>query len=347
MRSRHSGIDWLKFICAQLIVLHHATTYAPHDLHLSLLWPHLSGLLLEPGRWVVHVFLVIGGYLSLQGLLRTQHMSWPSLAWQRYGRLMPLFLLALLMTLFMSWWVRDHYAPEFISNSPTWLDALAHLTLTFDWWGVPAISAGAWYVAIDFQLYVLLAFLVLAFRRSGLPTMDRGLAILLALTLVMATLTFSRQASLDAYAPYFWGSYGLGCLVAMVQHQNVGRRWLWLALACLAVDLSIDWRDRQGLALATGAFLLVWPNIRQRLTTPAWLAWANEHSYALFVGHFSFLIALGAWWTAHGPSGSIAALAYLVTAGLLAWLWAWALQTLLNGPWVWLTRYLPARARWA
>ena len=92
MSRRHAGIDWLKVICAQIIVWHHAATYAPPNLHLTQYWPQLSALLLEPGRWVVHVFLVLGGYLSMQGLQKSSDASIFMLAWQRYRRLMPLFV---------------------------------------------------------------------------------------------------------------------------------------------------------------------------------------------------------------------------------------------------------------
>ena len=347
MSRRHAGIDWLKVICAQIIVWHHAATYAPPNLHLTQYWPQLSALLLEPGRWVVHVFLVVGGYLSMQGLQKSSGASIFMLAWQRYRRLMPLFVTALAMTLFLGWWVRGHYAPEFVSPWPNWFELWAHLALTFDWWGVPAISAGAWYVAIDFQLYVLLALAVLWFRRTGTPVLAHGLTLFLVLGVMLSTLILSRQAALDAFAPYFLGSYGLGCLVAWIQRRPLERPLLWLVWAVLALDLSVDWRDRQALALATAAFLWVWPALPRLSKSPLWLGRANDLSYALFVGHFSLLIGLGAWWSAHISSGPKAALMYFLLASGLAWLWAWSLQTLLAGSSAWLSRHLDARPRWA
>lgn len=353
MTSRHAGIDFLKIICAQLIVLHHAVSYAPDGLQFALHWPRLSAFLLEPGRWVVHVFLVIGGFLSMQALERTRGSAWVRLVWQRYLRLMPMFALAVGLTLVMAWWVRGVYAPGFISSWSGWLDLLAHLSLTFDLWGVPAISAGAWYVAIDLQLFALLAWLVLVFGRPNMPGRASWFAPLLALTVVLATVVFSRQPWMDVYAPYFWGSYGLGCLVALAQGKPAERQWWWLAGSIVALDLWLDWRDRQGLALASAVCLWLWPALRAAWCAPRWLAQASDLSYALFVGHFSLLIGLGAWWTTHGPSNSSSpsspevALLYLTLAGVLAWGWAWGWQSLQTHSGFWLSRYLRARTRWA
>ena len=347
MRPRHGGIDLLKVICAQLIVLHHAIVYAPPGLHITQLWPHLSAFLMEPGRWVVHVFLVIGGYLSMLSLDRSRGRAWWDLAWQRYLRLMPMFTLAVAMTLLMGWWVRGHYAPDFVTPWPGWADIWAHLTLTFDWLGVPAISAGAWYVAIDFQLYVLLALVTLAFRQPKHEKSGRWRMAILVLAVPVATWVFSRLPALDAYAPYFLGSYGLGALVALTQKRPRERVLLWGVMIVLALDLCLAWRDRQALALATAAGLCLWDMWRIQWRMPEWVGRANDLSYALFVAHFSLLIGLGAWWSSHGPDGTTAALIYLGVVAVLAWVWAWALQALCSGSGAWLARYLPARPRWA
>ncbi|MEY2621588.1 MAG: hypothetical protein RIT26_1408 [Pseudomonadota bacterium] len=347
MRPRHGGIDLLKVVCAQLIVLHHALVYAPPGLHLTQLWPHLSAFLMEPGRWVVHVFLVIGGYLSMQALDRSRGRSWWSLVWQRYLRLMPMFALSVAVTLLMGWWVRGQYAPDFVTPWPGWADLLAHLTLTFDWWGSPAISAGAWYVAIDFQLYVILALVALAFRQPELKTSGQWRVAWLVMVVPVATWVFSRQPALDAFAPYFLGSYGLGALVALTRKRPRERKLLWAVMFILALDLCLDWRDRQALALATAAGLCLWDMWRVECRMPLWVARANDLSYALFVGHFGMLIGLGAWWTAHGAGGPWAAFIYLWVAAGLAWVWAWVLQTLCSGSGAWLARYFATRPRWA
>jgi hypothetical protein len=169
MTRRHFGIDVLKVLCAQLIVLHHGMLYAPEQLNFMAHWPGLSAFLLEPGRWVVHVFLVIGGYLSALALQRVGRQNLTVLAWRRYLRLMPMFIFSLFVTVLVAWWVRHDYAPDFISPMPTWQVWFAHLTLSFDWMDLGAISAGAWYVAIDFQLDV-----VVQWRGPGLAPLAQA-----------------------------------------------------------------------------------------------------------------------------------------------------------------------------
>lgn len=347
MKTRHFGIDLLKVLCAQLIVLHHAVVYAPAGLALERHWPQLTGFFLEPGRWVVHVFLVLGGYLSAQALARVQQQGLLALAWRRYVRLMPLFMLAVVVTLLVAWAVRRHYAPDFLTPMPSAWGWLSHLSLTFDWWGVEAVSAGAWYVAIDFQLYVLLAAWVLvARRRTGMAWIGWR-AGFMAGAVLLAAVWFSRMPELDAWAPYFWASYGLGVLVAWSRQGGASRRWLWCVGFVLAVDLVLDFRGRQALALVTAALLFAWPYWRTPRTTPLWMARACDLSYAVFVGHFSLLIALGAWWSRHGVDTAPGALAYGLICAALAWVWGWALQALLDESSAWFARHFGAWPRWA
>jgi peptidoglycan/LPS O-acetylase OafA/YrhL len=344
VNHRHLGVDLLKVICAQLIVLHHAAVYAPSVLALERHWPQWNAFLLEPGRWVVHVFLVLGGYLSAQGLAHAPQ-AWLDLVWRRYLRLIPLFMLAMLVTVAVAWLVQHHLVHDFLVPGP-W-DWLSHLTLTFDWFGVEAIAAGAWYVAIDFQLYVLLtAWVLLARRRSGAAWIGWRAA-LMALAVLLSTTWLSRWPSLDVWAPYFWGSYGLGVLVAWSRQGGASLRWLGCVVFVLAVDLVLEFRGRQAFALATAGLLWAWPSGGLTRPSPAWLARACDLSYAVFVAHFSLLMAVGAWWSSHGIEAPAGALAYGFMCASLAWVWGWALQTLLDRSRAWMARYFGARPRWA
>ena len=347
MTPRHLGIDLLKVVCAQLIVWHHAVNYAPASLAWARQWPALAEFLLEPGRWVVHVFLVVGGYLSAQALERNTRDGFVTLVWRRYWRLMPLFVLAMAVTVLMAWGVRRHYAPDFITSSiglSTWL---AHLTLSFDWLDIDAISAGAWYVAIDFQLYVLLVMVVLAHRRGPLIRRPWVRPTLMTLGVLVSALILSRLPHWDAWPVYFLCSYGLGVLVCWAQSCQISRHHLWHVLAILAIDLMLSWRGRQALALSTTLILMAWPLWQSRLQSPGWLARANDLSYALFVGHFSLIIGLGAWWQMHAPATPWAALEYLAVVSVLAWVWAWAFDRFQAHSAAWAARHLGARPRWA
>jgi hypothetical protein len=211
-----------------------------------------------------------------------------------------------------------------------------------------AISAGAWYVAIDFQLYVLLAAWVLWSRHQSVTSRPWLKPAVVTAATVLSMTVISKFPQFDIWAPYFISSYGLGCLVAWANQKAISKRWIWFVLGALLFDLAFEWRGRQAFAMLAAVGLLVWPMWSRKPASPAWLARASDLSYPLFVGHFSLLILLGSWWNHHGTSeGPLSPLVYLALVSTLAWGWALILQrvlnTLVNG---WARHFL-ARARWA
>ena len=63
-------IDPVKALAAQVIVLHHMMFYSSMRGPLEEAFPALIGFLADPARYAVQVFLVIGGFLGMQGLLK-------------------------------------------------------------------------------------------------------------------------------------------------------------------------------------------------------------------------------------------------------------------------------------
>jgi peptidoglycan/LPS O-acetylase OafA/YrhL len=345
MMRRDFNIDVLKIICAQLIVWHHAILYAPTQLHWSTISPHLTEFLLEPGRWVVHVFLVIGGYLSAQALQRTHAQGAWRLCVKRYLRLMPTFMLAMCLTAAVGWWVQARYAPEFVSPTPSWWVWIAYLTLSFDVLNLGAISAGAWYVAIDFQLYVLLVLWVMHTRHTGHAQRFSWSSMLWVLGVLVSLVVISRQPHWDVWALYFVASYGMGCLVAWAQADARQKIWLWLALALWLFDLALQWRGRQALAGVT-VLVLMWGS-KQVIRAPLdrWVAMASDLSYPLFLGHFSLLILMGAWFNPEHALTSTDHWVYLGAVTLIAWAWALLLDSLLKALQTLSSRYFVFGAR--
>jgi len=98
MAPRSLLIDGLKVLASQLIVLHHIVLYAPMAQVLAPGWPATAGFLGGEARYVVQLFLVIGGYLAAQGLARPQ-APLPRLLWARWLRLVPMLAVALLAVL--------------------------------------------------------------------------------------------------------------------------------------------------------------------------------------------------------------------------------------------------------
>lgn len=316
MPNRQTHIDALKLVGSQLIVWHHFSAYGPLADAASQAAPDLMRWLYDYARMAVQIFLVVGGFLAVQGLAGVTQRGggavWRALG-RRYLRLTLPFLAALLLAVVCAALARPWLAADFIPAAPTAGQLLAHALLLHGVLGVESLSAGVWYVAIDFQLFALLALLLWLGRRSGW----RWLAPVLVLGLMAASLFhFNRDAGLDNWAIYFFGAYGLGA--AAFWASRSARPLLGLALLALlaALALGIDYRTR--IALALGVALLLgltqWRGITGAALPPS-LARVIEalgrSSYALFLLHFPLLLLGNALYAGAGWRGASAAVAVL------------------------------------
>lgn len=325
---RQPAIDVLKVLASQLIVLHHLSAYGPVADAVEEALPKLIAWLYDHGRTAVQVFLVLGGYLAVQPLM--QAMSGPmstlgrALA-ARYLRLVPPFAAALALAVLAAVWASPWLGEDLLAPAPQALQVLAHLLLIHEWLDVDALSAGVWYVAIDFQLYTLMA----ALLWLGLRGAHAWIAI--AITLVMAAaslLLWNRQSELDNWAIYFFGAYGLGAAARWAQASASGKaRGMWLAgmVALTGLALLLDFRTRIAVALATALFLFATGVHQPRLPAglARWLGNLGRTSYALFLVHFPVLLIGNAWWARAELNGPLAggAMFIAIWAGSLALAW--------------------------
>lgn len=331
--SRLPHIDALKALAAQVIVLHHLVSYGPiaDAAHEAL--PPLAGVLHEYGRMAVQVFLVVAGFLSARalsprgGALRA---GVPALLWRRYLRLVLPFLAALALTLGASGLIASA-SPELVSADISTGQLMAHALLLHDVLGYEALTVGAWYVAIDLQLFAVLVGLLWLARRGWRQPSRLPVGPLLVTALALASaFVFNRDAALDAYAPYFFAAYGLGALVHWLGLWRHRRAGLVLLAVAFGTALWLDWRDRLALALATALWLAMaearharglpllparWAEVLARWATP---------SYALFLLHFPVLLLTNALLTQlDGASPAV---------GLLMLVATWALANALARP---------------
>lgn len=296
-------IDALKALAAQAIVLHHLVSYGPIARAAHEALPLLAGFMHQYGRMAVQVFLVVGGFLSARGLSprgQALRQALPELLWRRYLRLVLPFLAALALTLGACSLVASSW-PELVPTDITPGQLFAHALLLHDVLGYEALTVGAWYVAIDLQLFAVLVGLLWLARR-GWPHPGRlvvGPLLVAALALASAW-AFNLQPELDAYAPYFFGAYGLGALVHWLGLWRHRRAGFVLLAAAFGAALMLEWRDRLALALAT-ALWLAWAEARRDRGRPlvpaAWaplLAAGATPSYALFLLHFPVLLLTNA-----------------------------------------------------
>lgn len=305
-------LDAIKGIACLFIVGHHLCRYGPMPEGAASLAPGLVGWLARDGRLAVQVFLVVAGFLAAaslapEGVLRARQGPWQRV-WQRYARLAMPYLAALCVSVLAAAAIRPWFDHEAVPAAPVFAQLLAHGLLLQDLLGYDALSTGVWYVAIDFQLFVLaLAMVMLAewLQRRWQLDAERAawLLAVLVLTMVSASLfAFNLQAELDSTAFYFVGSYGLGMLAFWVGRIERTRHWS-AALALLAalgvVALLWDWRIRIAIALAMALMLAVGQRRGWLSAPPAWpaaepLLWLGRISYSLFLIHFPLILLVNA-----------------------------------------------------
>jgi peptidoglycan/LPS O-acetylase OafA/YrhL len=332
--NRSLLIDATKVLASQLIVLHHLSIYSPMTDVLAAAWPRLLAFIADEGRLAVQPFLVIGGYLSALSLSKRADAAPVPLIWQRYLRLAPQLLVALVLVVFSTLLVGDVLAHEaWLSPLPTLGQLLAQVFLLQDVLSIPSISAGAWYVAIDLQLFALFALLAYWSGRSGRPLARSPAPALVAFASIASLHVFSRHPALDAWAIYFMSAYGLGALVAWARLDPFARPWLLLTVFALLADAAWDARVRPLLALVTAVALFglahrSWPACPPLLRTV--VNGLSDVSYSVFVCHFAVIVLLSGLWQRAGFDGTAWALAFTLAAWLSALLVGAGVQALVD-----------------
>lgn len=294
-------LDALKGVAAQVIVLHHLVSYGPLAAAFAEMLPQLREFLFDYGRMVVQVFLVAAGFLAARGLADKDLGNPLTLVWHRYRRLAPPFIAAMLLAVALSALARQWLSDEAIPAAPTFPQFVAHALLLHGILDVPALSAGVWYVAIDLQLYALMAVLMWLGgwfgRRLGDGRLADALAWGLVLSLAVASLFhFNRDAGWDAWAVYFFGAYALGALAWRAATLSAPALWILAGTAVTVFALIVDFRLRIALALSVflmlalatvGGQLWRWPR------AAVW-AWLGRISFSVFLVHFPFCLVVNA-----------------------------------------------------
>jgi peptidoglycan/LPS O-acetylase OafA/YrhL len=282
-------IDALKAIAALLVLLNHFSSYGPLAAAAREAFPAIFDWCFEYGRMAVQVFLVIAGFLAARGLSahgEALTVSPLPLIWKRYLRLALPYLAAIGLAIVASA-VADHWLDdEAIPDRATFSQWLAHAFLLHSLLGFDSLSAGVWYIAIDFQLFALMALLLWAGRA-------RLVAPALVLIVAAASLFwFNLDASWDNWAIYFFGSYGLGAAAWWAADRRQPAFWLGAIATVAVAALVLDFRLRIGLALGIAlllgfgrrtGFLESWPDARP-------LAFLGQISYSIFLVHFPILL---------------------------------------------------------
>ena len=304
-------IDFLKVFAALLIILHHLSSYGQMAEDARQFLPGVMTWLFEYGRYAVQIFLVMGGYLAAQSLTRTRDIRNPrtalKLIFNRYLRLFAPYVVALLITILCAWVARFWVQDEFVGESETLGQFLAHLFFLQGILGLDSISAGAWYVAIDWQLYAVLAIML------GMFPGFRSLIWVSTILIVASLLYFNRLSDYENYFIYFIGSYGLGVLAQLAKNDadpavNRLARILIIIIGLVILVSSFDhlW-IRNILAYFVAIALIVWGGRAYKDEKHAKMhnlvfsiLWGSRRSYCAFLLHFSFILLANTLYIAWG-----------------------------------------------
>jgi len=291
--ERSLTVDVLKVMAAQFIVWHHLSAYGPMADTMTLSWPHLMDWLYRSARLAVQVFLVVGGYLAAQSVM-SRPIRHPLIhIVKRYLRLVPFYMFALALISLAVSISREAIHASWLPDTPTAGQLIAHALLLHDLLGFDALSSGAWYVAIDFQLYALLIVMCRGLQSDTHRRLSLGVAALC----IASMWQFNRVDELDIYAIYFFAAYGLGVLAAWAKRSTFDT-WVFWVTAILAVGaLWVEYRTRLSLALLTAVWLTIKPKAMVRWTPIKRVVHRLANSaYVLFLTHFGVIVVFSAMW---------------------------------------------------
>ena len=293
--NRQPLIDTVKVVAAQFIFFHHAALYGPLAQAWHVSFPDWARWWADFGLMAVQVFLVVAGYLAAQTLSRDSALHPILFISRRFERLARPLWFVLFITLCLSFLAKPWLTGDMLPNTPTWPQLVAHIFLLQSALGFDSLSAGVWYPAIDFQLYVIMVWLVLVTQPRRWPWIWPTCVAVLT---TLSAWWINRNTQWDASGFYFFAAYGLGALVWWARQGQSGRRLYALSLLGVGGALWFEWRLR--LCVASLTSVLLWAAL-------GWQGWGrldrifarlNSSTYLFFLLNFPLLILANLFWVA-------------------------------------------------
>ncbi len=282
LQASAAPIPIVNLLCAvgsHLIVWHHLAFYGPVSDIAYVTSPALFDWLVDYGRMAVQVFFVLGGFVTARKLSRPRQWTPQILVREivaRYRRIGIPYLAALLVAVVANEVARRSMDHESISATPSVTQLVAHAVFLQDVLDYEPLTAGIWYLAIDFQLGLLVLVTLAAAQwvRGDDPEAGFRAAQWLFWPLAATSLLWlNRLEQFDHYALYFFGSYFGGMVVAWTLAGRLPRMAILAYVGLVALALAVDWRPRLAVAIATGLTIFLAEATRERrnaLTNGAW-----------------------------------------------------------------------------
>jgi peptidoglycan/LPS O-acetylase OafA/YrhL len=310
---RSAFLDNIKGIACLLILFHHLAFYGPMSDVANTVIPKIIDFLLYYARLAVAVFFCVGGFLTGLKISEPNFFAKHSVQqviWQKYLRLVIPYLGAIALAIAASFVASRLMQHHSISAMPDVPQLLSHLFFLQNILGYESLSAGLWYVAIDFQLFAVCALLVFlvekllpaswSYRSTRLIT----LIIFSALT-ITSVIFFNRHDIYDVWFIFFFATYGLGLLTAFLVRSR-SHHVLILSVAAITIFSLYyqDFRERLSVALITALILFssyesnwsqskLWNNPLRKI---------GEMSYSIFLVHFPVSLVVSGIWAQLYPS---------------------------------------------
>lgn len=304
--------------CAALTILwHHFALYPPLSEWAAPLYGDLLAWLAEYAR-ATQVFFVVSGYVAartigrrLWGLRQLGQFSV-----QRYCRLGLPYLAVVVLILPIYEFARGWLPDEVLGQPVSLAQFLAHLFLLQDILGYEALSAGLWFVCINFQLgfgYALGLALQQRFGRGG----DGVFTVIGWATSIYSLFHFNLDPAGECWAMYFFPYFFLGIQVnkALVSRQ-AGEFLAFQGLVLLAVIYEWRWRLVIAMIFAMVLYVAERSGLGQRWPKSRLLAVLGEVSFSLFLIHFPVLVLTSTIWARLGWTSPEAGAAGLLLAFL-------------------------------
>jgi peptidoglycan/LPS O-acetylase OafA/YrhL len=304
---RSAFLDNIKGIACLLIVFHHLAFYGPMSDVANAVIPNGIHFFFDYGRLAVAVFLCLGGFLTGLKLSEpnffTKH-SVQQVIWQKYLRLVLPYLGAIALAIaasFMASRLMQHHS---ISAMPDVPQLLSHLFFLQDILAYESLSAGLWYVAIDFQLFAFCALVVFLVEKLSPASWSYRSTRLISLTIfsgltIASVMFFNLYDLFDIWFFYFFAAYGLGLLAACLAKNQAHRVLILSVMAVTIFSLYYqEFRERLLIALLM-AFLLFSSHQSGWSQSKLWnnpLKKIGEMSYSIFLMHFPVSLVISGIW---------------------------------------------------
>jgi peptidoglycan/LPS O-acetylase OafA/YrhL len=316
-----------------MIAWHHFVSYPP----LAVWAMPVAGELIH---WFRHygrgtqIFFVVSGYVMARSMSRE---TWNipracRFVVRRYCRLGLPYLAAIVLAMGACALARGSIDEEVVGPPPTWDQLLTHLVFAQYILGYDSLSAGMWFVCINFQLgLIYVAALLLRdwiASRSGQSARDRWEKLPMALGWLLAGASlfyFNLDQRWDNWALYFFGQFFFGVVVHRALHKPGGQVLFGIYAMMLVAAMTLHWRGRLLTTLVTGLVLLIGgkTGFNSRWFNNPIMSFLGRTSYSLFLVHFPVLVVVATIWARAewvSPEAAMIALvvAYLASLGVAA-----------------------------